>query len=83
MRALHKLLSLINEAPVKQAHGKVLKKEPTESPEAGPAKPQKLSTTEKANSFQLSVIFPRDPPSIKPLQLINTDNLDECILISV
>ena len=83
MKTLHKLLTLINEAPAKQAHRDAVKRESTESLDARPGKAQKLSRTKKTNSFQLSVLFTQGLPSIKSLQFIITDNMNGYILISV
>ena len=60
-KALDKLLALINEAPVKQAHRDAVKSESTESPDARPAKAQKLFRTEKANPFNLGILFTKSP----------------------
>ncbi|KAF6224686.1 hypothetical protein HO173_012895 [Letharia columbiana] len=83
LKSLHKLISLINEAPTKQEK-RSLKRESTETQEDGHAKTQKLSTTERlANPYQSSRPSTENPPSIDSLQLIITDNLNECKLVSV
>ena len=55
MRALEKLPTLINKAPVKQVHRNEVKRRSTESIDTRPAKAQKPSRAEKAYSFNLSV----------------------------
>lgn len=70
-KALQKLLTLINEASIKQVHRDAMKRESTEALDGRPPKAQKLSRTETAN---LSVPFAQDLPSIKSLQFVIRDN---------
>ncbi len=55
LKALNRLLSLLNEAPVKNRQRNAMKREPTESPDDEPSKTLTISATDISDPFKFRV----------------------------